>query len=73
MFKFKNLFKTKECDHTHNFRSLKYKLKDGTPMYEFECYDCGYKDKAVSMPMVRHGTINWLSKETVCKLIKYHG
>jgi len=45
MLKFKNLFKTKECDHTHNFRSLKYKLKDGTPMYEFECYDCGYKDK----------------------------
>jgi len=37
-------FKKKECNHDTDYRSRTYLLDDGTPMVEFECYKCGWKD-----------------------------
>ena len=34
-----------KCEHTQNYRSHKYVLDDGTPMIDFQCYDCDYSDK----------------------------
>ena len=36
----------KRCRHTNinNYKNT-WELQDGTPMYEFRCYDCGWHDK----------------------------
>lgn len=39
-----NIFKKKQCKHDKNYRSRTYLLKDGTPMVEFECFVCNWKD-----------------------------
>ena len=39
-----NIFKKKRCEHDRNYRSRKYLSVDGTPMIEFDCFDCGWKD-----------------------------
>lgn len=39
-----NFLKKKKCEHDTNYRSRKYFTKDGTPMIEFECRSCGWKD-----------------------------
>ena len=44
ILKFFGLYKPKPCKHENNTRVRKYKLRDGTPMIEVDCYDCGYSD-----------------------------
>ena len=41
MFRFS---KRKPCEHKKNYRSRTYLSEDGTPMVEFECHDCGFRD-----------------------------
>jgi len=35
----------KVCNHDKNYRKLKFFAPDGTPMIDFACHDCGYKDE----------------------------
>jgi len=60
------VLKTRVCYHTQNHRSHKYLATDGTPMIDFECYDCGYKDHGhvysdgedwVELKIVKNGQI----------------
>ena len=39
------LYLPRECEHTKNYRMHKYVLEDGTPMIDFQCYDCDHSDK----------------------------
>lgn len=39
-----NIFKKKKCNHDKNYNIRTYLSDDGTPMVDFECFDCGWKD-----------------------------
>lgn len=34
----------KPCEHKQNYKHRLYRLGDGTPMSEYECFDCSYWD-----------------------------
>jgi hypothetical protein len=38
------LKRKKKCDHSQNFRLKKHFSKDGAPIIEFDCHDCGHKN-----------------------------
>ena len=38
------IFRKKPCEHNKNYRSHTYLSGDNTPMVDFECFDCGWKD-----------------------------
>ena len=40
----RNILRRKPCEHDTDYRSRTYLSPDGTPMTEFECFTCGWKD-----------------------------
>ena len=40
-----NIFKKKNCKHDKNYRNKTYLSNFGTPMVDFECFDCGFKNQ----------------------------
>jgi hypothetical protein len=41
---FSNIFRRKPCQHDTDYRSRTYVDENGTPMIDFECFKCGWKD-----------------------------
>lgn len=73
------IFRKKKCEHDQNFRMNKYLDKDDTPMIEFDCLDCGYKDHGhvygdaegwVEYKQVRNGKVILHRKEGVDVIIE---
>jgi hypothetical protein len=61
---FKNrVSKSKVCNHDQNYKSRQYLLEDGTPMIEFTCLDCHFRDRG---PVHGDGnSVNWV-KTIIC-------
>ena len=50
----------KVCKHDKNYRKLKFFAPDGTPMIEFACHDCGYKDEGhITSYINADGSSDW--------------